>query len=101
MNWDDLACFDASCLCHNPHTPSSDWEREILSKYFVSRLGGDHVGAQDELIADIHTHIEKAVREENERIKDWVTTILFAHPELKDEIISFLTIVGEDKELTD
>jgi hypothetical protein len=39
----------------------------------------------------IEREVEKAVQEENERIKDWVTTILFAHPELKDEIISFLT----------
>lgn len=32
MNWDDLACFDASCPCHNPHTPSTDWESDFIEK---------------------------------------------------------------------
>ena len=38
-----------------------DWEKNILSRYFVSRLYGDksHVGAQTDLISDIKQLLQK------------------------------------------
>lgn len=62
---------------------SGKYDADFRKKLIVNTLTSQSIKHKAE--------VEKARKEENERIKDWVTTILFAHPELKDEIISFLT----------
>lgn len=57
------------CPCHTPHTPSSDWESDFMDFYMErGKYKGRPLGPE-QYIAFIHTHIEKAVREEMERIQ--------------------------------
>lgn len=55
------------------------WEADFVRKFWVSRIGGDHVGAQHDAVDFIRKIVQEAVEQERKRIVEMVEKLIEKH----------------------